>query len=237
MRDIFTLYMQAAQERKTTLEALEAEKVSDRTSPFRLNEINAEIPALLEQTERAKMKYQADIQAVKESYIQAVNEYSVVKGSDLTDDAKLFDSPLDIGKDNLTKLAETYWQNFTMSKLIVDYAKNKNIFIAHAPTAETKINHFEEICKMFNPVGEGVDSYSARYLSDTEKYKEFISKFDGVIGNGEELPIQKNEATESNNNPFDSQEFRDFQTKLDRIIEHQKKMRESSGQAEPQAEL
>jgi len=64
----------------------------------------------------------------------------------------------------------------------------------------------------------------------------FISKFDSTIGNGAELPVQKNEATESNNNPFDSQEFRDFQTKLDKIIELQKQSRESRGQAEPQGE-
>lgn len=99
-----------------------SKKYTDEYAKPRLIELQREREALVTGGEK-------EVESIAERYKRDVQEYFTFRGADLTDDAKLFSTGIELPRDQLYTMAEQYKNNQTMLQLIFDYADKHKIVI------------------------------------------------------------------------------------------------------------
>lgn len=124
---------------------------------------------------------------ILDNYEKELNEWAQLDAADLTDDAKLFNSPLELSDEDYKRLEDEYQHNYTMLKAIKDHAKQKEITYTslYSIDPEEKYDSFSEIVRVANNIvqtlqNQGSFNYMGMLWSDLEKfdnlYKEYFVK-------------------------------------------------------------
>lgn len=121
---------------------------------------------------------QREIEKIMLDFFDFVDEWNVIKGIAITDDAKLLDPNMGIKDNQLKAMLEKYRYNPTMTQMIVTYCKNHDVYYtSYAYTADDYKQEFENLCNMvINGINGGYEGYSARLVYD-EPFKKNVKEF------------------------------------------------------------
>ena|SRR5690625_5304322 len=86
------------------------------------------------------------INKVVENYEADLKEWAILKAEELTDDLKLFNSPIKLNAEDYEALEEKYEYNYSMLKAIKDHAEKNEVFYAvfYSVDKEEKLKSFND---------------------------------------------------------------------------------------------
>ena len=123
------------------------EKIGGRL--FRLEPLEPTI--LADEILAAQSKIEERINAIIEDYSAQESEFQTLRGSDLTDDQRLFDSGFSLAKQDLDTLAAKYLGNYTMHSAIVDYGRGLGITIVPLQSVQSRVDVVNGFWKKARP--------------------------------------------------------------------------------------
>ena len=111
-------YIKKETGRAAELEVLNAAKASGDITP---NEYDKKSRELADRQGDIFKEYLTGIADVVNDYSEAVDNWAKLKGSDMSDDAALFSSTINLTQKELEDMIERHRENYTMTRVIADY--------------------------------------------------------------------------------------------------------------------
>jgi len=134
-----TAYLDTNRDIASKLEKLNVINSEGILSP---NDFIEQRDTLKKQEAELQNNYLNELESIYKDYSDAVKEWGRPKGEEITPDSALLSSSIDLSQDELNELASRYYDNATMTRLIVDYAKSRyesvEQVILHGPTSDMK---------------------------------------------------------------------------------------------------
>jgi len=134
-----------------------------------LDDGNISKNAYEEQVEALKADYQDKtgafqaIDGIKEAYQKELDEWAVLSASNLTDDLKIFNSPIELDAADYESLEKKYQCNYSMLKAIKDHAKKNDAIYNQLYSVDKaeKIQAFDNVVVAAKNIIESVQSDTA----------------------------------------------------------------------------
>lgn len=146
-------------------EQLKAERVTKKIYNEKMNELKKQ---LANETETAKKDISNSINELRKSY----KEHTRVKADNIDDEAiKLLKSGINFTQNELNEMVKKYDGNFTMTRVLTDYAKENDITIL----AKTQAQGLDNIKRIEETTSDAVDGkYLATVIKDTNHRNDLI---------------------------------------------------------------
>lgn len=112
---------------------------------------------------------------VAKEYQEGLGEWAVLKAGDLTDDLKLFNTPIRLNEADYKALEEKNQSSYSMLRAIKEHAEKNDVFYSssHSVDREEKLNSFNEFAKVATNIAETMHGSGQRnYLGTLWTYED-----------------------------------------------------------------
>jgi ribosomal protein L20 len=185
MRTTAEAYLAGEEKRTADIAALKERNKQGLMSPIEY----AEKMEALMRTQGARNEYRDELKRVRDAYIARVEEWAQVRGEDLTVDAGLLSSGIEINEKDLNDMATRYRANYTMMRAIRDYADARGLAVYRLfkTSPEHKKDAMDGLAEFFNSVTPG--GYSALLLQKEGAFEAMLERtgWAETLGDGSEL--------------------------------------------------
>lgn len=119
-------------------------------------------------------EYHTQIDKLAKRYEEQLKNWMIVRGEDLTDDAKLFNSPINLTENEYAELEEKYQENYTMLRAIKEHAATNNVYYPsrYSIDEKEKLQAFKEVIEPAKNALRSLNNGSGSYLAELWGFKD-----------------------------------------------------------------
>ena len=183
MIELAKIYLDAGQSHKERVAKLEKANEIGTISPI---DYKAQQEALTAEAAESRTSFAQDIDTVLSEYAERVNLWAQLRGEDLPADVALLSSGIVIDENDLNVLSQRYHNNYTVQRVLSDYAQRNQVIYAPAPTAEMKIKSMGELAGFVK--GAQDHGYAAMFIQTDDALADYLAGYESILGDGSELP-------------------------------------------------